>query len=199
MRVINTLFTKTAIHSIRLLLICTVLAGFIYPAAVTLAAKGFHSKAEGSLIKQDGKIVGSELIGQKFEKAIYFHSRPSACDYSTLPSSASNLAPSSAALAKLVADRRSAFASSNSIDPSTVPSDMLYASASGLDPHISPESARMQIHRIAAARNLSADKEADLAKIVASLTENPSFGIFGQQRINVLRLNIETDRMFSHE
>jgi K+-transporting ATPase ATPase C chain len=192
-------FATAGITAIRLLLGCTLIAGFAYPAATTLIAQVFSEKANGSLVNDGKRITGSELIGQNFSRPEYFSSRPSACAYATTPSSASNLAPSSAALEKSVAGRRTAFAAAHGVAPQAVPADMLYASGSGLDPHISPDAAFAQLHRVAKARKLSGEQEAKLRALAASHIEQPSLLIFGDPRVNVLLLNMAADRMFGHE
>jgi K+-transporting ATPase ATPase C chain len=147
---------------------------------------------------KDGKIIGSELIGQKFDSTIYFWSRPSAIDYNPMPSCGSNFGPTSKALLKQVEDRRVLFASNNSItDTMSIPKEMIFASASGLDPHISPEAAYMQANRIVKARHLNELQKNQLNTLVNSLIERPQFGIFGESRINVLRLNLRTNSLFS--
>ncbi len=156
-----------AIIAIRILLVMTVLTGVIYPFLMTgVAQVAFPAKANGSLVTRDGKIIGSELIGQKFDSSIYFWSRPSAIDYNPIPSGASNLGPTSKKLKEQVRERRRVFAAGNSIaDTSAIPKEMLFASASGLDPHISPEAALLQLKRVAMARNLS---DTQIQQVVAT-------------------------------
>ena len=128
-----------------------------------MAQLSFPSKANGSLIMKDGKIIGSELIGQKFDSSIYFWSRPSAIGYNPVPSGASNYGPTSDTLKKLVNARRILFAKMNSItDPLSIPKEMIFASGSGLDPHISPEAAIMQVDRIAKARHFDDNQKEKL-------------------------------------
>jgi len=128
------------IIALKLLLVMTVLTGIVYPLVMTgLAQLCFPSKANGSMVMKDGNIAGSELIGQKFDSSIYFWSRPSAIDYNPVPSGASNFGPTSDKLKKQVSDRRASFAAKNSItDITAIPKEMIFASGSGLDPHISP-------------------------------------------------------------
>jgi potassium-transporting ATPase KdpC subunit len=185
------------ITALKFLLVMTVLTGIVYPLLMTgLAQLGFHLKADGSLIIRDGKIIGSELIGQKFDSSIYFWSRPSAIGYNPIPSGASNYGPTSDTLKKVVAARREFFAKMNSLsDPLLTPKEMAFASGSGLDPHISPEAALMQVERVTSARHLdNAQKEKILEKI-KELTQDPQFLFFGEQRINVLVLNLELDKI----
>lgn len=190
---------KTIIISLRLLAAATLLFGFIYPLVGTGAAfLFFPEKARGSLLRDNGRVIGSALIGERFTGDAYFHGRPSATNYRAMPSGASNLGPTSAALAAGVQERRERFAAANRIDAAAVPCEMLFASGSGLDPHISPRVARLQVDRVAAARGLSREDTALLRGIIRRLTEKPDLGVFGEERINVLRLNLETDRLGNH-
>jgi K+-transporting ATPase ATPase C chain len=186
--------TQTII-SIKFLLVMTILTGVIYPFFMTgVAQLAFQAKANGSLIMKDGKIIGSELIGQKFDSSIYFWSRPSAIDYNPIPSGASNLGPASDKLKKQVEERRKLFATINSIaDTLTIPKEMLFASASGLDPHISPEAALLQLRRVAMARNLNETQKQKVQQLIKSKTEEPQFFLFGEPRINVFELNLALD------
>jgi K+-transporting ATPase ATPase C chain len=186
--------TQTII-SIKFLLVMTILTGVIYPFFMTgVAQLAFQAKANGSLIMKDGKIIGSELIGQKFDSSIYFWSRPSAIDYNPIPSGASNLGPASDKLKKQVEERRKLFATINSIaDTLTIPKEMLFASASGLDPHISPEAALLQLRRVAMARNLNETQKQKIEQLIKNNTEEPQFFLFGEPRINVFRLNLALD------
>jgi len=185
------------IIALRFLAAMTILTGIIYPFFMTGVAQiTFPGKANGSLILKDGKIIGSELIGQKFDSTIYFWSRPSAIAYNPIPSGASNFGPTSKALKKQVDDRRAAFATSNSItDSGTIPLEMIFASASGLDPHISPKAALMQVDRIVKVRQLDAEKKQQILNVITKLSEAPQFLILGENRINVLALNLELDKL----
>ena len=191
---------KQTIIALKFLLVMTVLTGVIYPFFMTgVAQLAFPAKANGSLIMQDGKIVGSELIGQKFDSSIYFWSRPSAIEYNPIPSGASNLGPTSDKLKRLVAERRKLFAENNSIsDTSAIPKEMLFSSASGLDPHISPQAALLQVERIATCRHLDNNQKQRLLKCIQDLTESPQFSFLGEDRINVLILNLELDKLFKN-
>jgi potassium-transporting ATPase KdpC subunit len=175
----------------------TILTGIIYPIFMTgVAQVVFPGKANGSLVLKDGRVIGSELIGQKFDSAIYFWSRPSAIDYNPVPSSGSNLGPTSGKLRKLMLERRKAFAVGNSIqDSASVPKEMIFASASGLDPHISPEAAFMQIERVVSARNFNAEQKQKVLELVSSMTEKPQFLLLGEGRINVFELNLAMDNI----
>ncbi len=189
---------KLLIQSIRQTILWSIIAGFVYEAAVTLIAQvAFHEQAEGSLIVRDGKVVGSAWLAQQFTGSNYFWPRPSACSYGTGPtginaSSGSNLGPTSGALQTNVQNNVTSFISGNNLPTNTaVPVDMVYASASGLDPHISPESARLQVARIAAARGM---KEDQVKNLVEQFVEPPQWGFLGQERVNVLRLNVALDK-----
>jgi len=184
----TTLFSQ----SLRLTLVYTVLVGLAYPLFVTgVVQLAFHRQANGSLVRRNGQVVGSELLAQKFENARYFRPRPSACDYATVPSGASNLGPTSEALRSNVAARVAAFRVGNQLPANAViPGDMVFASGSGLDPHISPEAARLQVVRVAATRGLAA---AQVEALVTTHTEPPQAGFLGEPRVNVLLLNLALD------
>lgn len=185
------------IISIKIFAVLTVLCGIIYPLFITgIAQLVFPAKANGSLIVQETKVIGSELIGQKFDSIIYFSLRPSATDYNTLPSGGSNLGPTSSKLKQMLADRSAQFTRINQLSGSeTIPSEMLMASASGLDPHISPKAAMLQVGRIAKARQFNEQQRQQLEKIIADQTEAPQFSFLGETRINVLKLNLALDRL----
>jgi len=185
------------IISLKIFAVLTVLCGIAYPLLVTgIAQLAFPEKANGSLILQGNKVIGSELIGQKFDSIIYFSSRPSATDYNPLPSGGSNLGPTSLKLKQLVTDRAAQFIESNQLSASgNIPSEMLLASASGLDPHISPNAALLQVGRIAKARQFSEEQKQRLTKIINEQTELPQFSFLGETRINVLVLNLALDKL----
>jgi K+-transporting ATPase ATPase C chain len=178
-------------------LILTILTGILYPLAITGTAQLiFPFKANGSLIRKDGKIIGSERIGQKFDSMIYFWSRPSVIAYNPVPSGASNYGPTSDTLKKMVDLRRQLFGKINSItELSSVPKEMIFASGSGLDPHISPEAASLQVERIASVRHFSADQKEKLLEKLKRLNESPQFFFLGEERINVLLMNMELDKI----
>jgi K+-transporting ATPase ATPase C chain len=184
---------KQMIIALKFLGVLTILTGIIYPLLITTMAQLiFPSKANGSLIVADSKVIGSELLGQRFDSSVYFWSRPSAIGYSPVPSGASNFGPTSDTLQKLVNGRRIIFAERNEItDLSAVPTEMLTASASGLDPHISPEAAMDQVDRICKARHFNLSQRQKLVLSIIKLTEKPQFLILGKPRINVLLLNVE--------
>jgi|WetSurMetagenome_2_1015567.scaffolds.fasta_scaffold45187_3 potassium-transporting ATPase KdpC subunit len=188
---------KSVIISIKIFLFFTVLTGIAYPLFVTgIAQVAFPEKANGSLIVRDNKTIGSALIGQQFDSLIYFCSRPSAISYNPLPSGGSNYGLTNAKLKALVSERRHQFITFNSLDNRTkVPSEMLFASASGLDPHISQNAALLQVERIAKARNFNYDQKLKLKQLIYYQTDTPQFSCLGEERVNVLRLNIELDKM----
>jgi potassium-transporting ATPase KdpC subunit len=189
---------KVTIQSILQTIVWSVIAGIAYPLVMTVFAQvAFHDQANGSLVMRDGKLIGSAFLAQQFQGTNYFWPRPSACSYGTGPtgisaSSGSNLGPTSGALQTNVANNIAAFISGNNLPTNTVvPADMVYASASGLDPHISPESARLQIARVAASRGM---KEDDVKALVEKFVEPPQWGFLGQARVNVLLLNVALDQ-----
>ncbi|HMU43852.1 MAG TPA: potassium-transporting ATPase subunit KdpC [Ignavibacteriaceae bacterium] len=186
---------KIIVQSFKIFLSLTILTGVIYPVFITLIGQViFPNQSSGSLVIKDGKIIGSELLGQNFADSIYFQSRPSAINYNPLPSGASNLGLSSVLLKEQVNDRKLEFRKNNLLSDSIViPSEMLFASGSGVDPHISVEAANMQINRIIKSRNLSTDKSKLLNKLVDSLSEYPQFGVLGNQVVNVFSLNLKLD------
>ena len=148
------------------------------------------------MIEKQGKIIGSKLIGQKFESDKYFWSRPSAIDYNPMPSGGSNSGPTSAALQKFYQDKQKNFREKNSVkNISAVPNEMFFASASGVDPHISPASAFFQVERIVKARNFDNAKKEKVVELINNMTENPQFGFLGNSVVNVLLLNIELDKL----
>lgn len=177
------------------LVFMTVLTGVVYPLVITGMAKiAFPSQANGSIVSQNGKPVGSKLIGQTFKGDKYFHSRPSAAGngYDAAASSGSNLGPTNKVLVDEVARRAGEVRSANGLSKNAkVPSDLVTASGSGLDPDISPEAAYLQAGRIANARGVSEDK---IESIIGKNIQNRTLGILGEKRVNVLQLNLDLDR-----
>lgn len=186
---------KIILQSLSIFFVMTVLTGVIYPLFITLIGQAvFPNQSNGSLIVKDGKVIGSELIGQNFDDSIYFQPRPSAINYNLIPSGASNLGLSSTLLKEQVNDRKLKFRKNNFLNDSVrIPSEMLFASGSGVDPHISINAAKLQITRIIKSRNLNTDKSKLLYNLVDSLSEYPQFGVLGNQVVNVLSLNLKLD------
>lgn len=182
---------KNLITAVLMTVVTTILLGIIYPLIVTaLAQVLFHDKANGQLIVQNGKVVGSRIIGQPFASDAYFHSRPSAAGngYDAANSGASNLGPTNHALIdRVIAD----VARLQAENPGKlVPIDLVTTSGSGLDPHITPAAAEFQIPRVAKSRGIS---EAQLRALVERHTEGRQFGFLGEPRVGVLELNLSLD------
>ncbi|MBS1137540.1 MAG: kdpC [Proteobacteria bacterium] len=181
-----------------MLLVFTVLTGVAYPLLLTGIAQGLMpNAANGSLIVQDGKPVGSALIGQPFSDAKYFWGRPSATGpfpYNAAASSGSNLGPTNPALAEAVGTRIAALRAADPGNEAPVPVDLVTASASGLDPHISPAAAQFQVPRVARARSLPEER---VKQLVVDQTERRQLGVLGEPRVNVLRLNLALDALKS--
>lgn len=173
----------------------SVITGIIYPWMITVSGNYFFpDQVEGSVVRSNGKLIGSKWLGQKFESDIYFHSRPSAVEFETIPSGAGNLGPTSQLLISQVEERRVSFLEKNKLSPETeIPVEMLFASGSGLDPHISRRSAELQMNRVADARHFSEEQRLELIQLIKKQTETPQFMIFGEERINVLLLNLAVD------
>ncbi|HZW38071.1 MAG TPA: potassium-transporting ATPase subunit KdpC [Ignavibacteriaceae bacterium] len=189
---------KTIIKSFLMLLLLTILTGIVYPVAITVIGQLlFPSKANGSLIIKNHKIIGSELLGQSFTDSIYFHSRPSVINYNPLPSGASNLGLSSSLLKEQVNSRKFNFTLKNLLpDTTLIPAEMIFASASGVDPHISVESAKLQVNRILQSRDIPNNKAEFLFSLIDSLTEYPQFWVLGNKGVNVLLLNLKLDKEY---
>lgn len=185
---------KLIYRSIMITLILVVITGVIYPLAVTgITQFIFPKNAKGSFIEKDGRIIGSTLIGQAFNKPEYFHSRPSAVNYDASSSGGSNLGPTNIDLINNVNDNISKILDENSnVYMSDIPVDLVTASASGLDPHISPQAAYIQVARVAKARGLD---EQVVRELVDSHIKGRDLGILGEPRVNVLLLNLDLDNL----
>ena len=177
-----------------MLVIWTLLTGLVYPLVVTgLAQLLFPHQANGSLVVRDGKVIGSELIGQYFDQPKYFWSRPSATSpvpYNAAASSGSNLGPTNPALVEAVRGRVAALRAADPGNDNPIPVDLVTASGSGLDPHISLAAAAFQVRRVARARGL---KEGAVERLVMQYTQGRQFALLGESRVNVLRLNLALD------
>lgn len=173
-----------------------VITGLAYPGIVTgLAQLMFPRQANGSLVSKDGRVVGSSLIGQKFAEPWYFHPRPSAAGdgYDATASGGTNKGPTDRRLADTLITSAVAAAIKDGAVKGKIPADMVTASASGLDPHISPANAQLQVARVAASRGAGAGA---IRALIERHTESRQFGIFGDPRVNVLQLNLALDREF---
>lgn len=181
----------------KLLALMIFLTGVVYPGIVSLISSlFFHKEAQGNLVERNGKIIGSKLIGQNFDSPGYFWSRPSATKYNTLPSGASNLSHLNPLLINKVTQSKEDFLQSNKMNQETdIPFEMITASASGLDPHISPEAALLQVTRVAQARGIDRNSEFKIVKLINEMTEKRQFSILGEPRINVLLLNLKLDSL----
>lgn len=183
--------------SLIILALFTLLTGLAYPLAITgIAQLIFPYQANGSLIKRDGEVIGSTLIGQSFTDPAYFWGRPSATQpfpYNGAASAGSNLGPANPALVEAVQSRIQALRAADPGNNSPIPVDLVTASASGLDPHISVAAALYQIPRVARERKVN---EADLIKLVNEYTEGRQLGFLGEPRVNVLKLNLALDTAY---
>ena len=178
------------------LVVLTLITGFAYPALITgVSQVRFPRQANGSMVMKDGKPVGSELIGQPFADNKHFWSRPSATSpngYNAQSSSGSNLAISNDAQTQAVKDRVAAFRAADPDNKDSIPADLVTASASGLDPHLSPAATYYQVARVAKARGVPEDK---VRALVAQNVEDRTFGILGEPRVNVLKLNMALEEL----
>lgn len=192
---------NTWLISFRLLIALSLLTGGLYPAAVTLAAHWiFPRPAEGSLVVRSGRVVGSELLAQRFADPKYFWPRPSTGDdgtnFATVASVASQLGPTSQALQRKVAERAVALRVAHGLAPdAAVPAELVLASGSGLDPHLPPAAVWFQFERVVRAREFDDRRRAALRQWIERLIEPPQFGALGEARVNVLRLNLEVDAL----
>ncbi len=192
---------RQLVAAVRTLLVATVVLGLGYPLLVTgIAQVALPGNADGSLVRHDGRVVGSDLVGQSFADSAgtpdpaYFQGRPSAAGdgYDPLATGASNLAPTSPELARQVRERRSAAARLDGTPPAAVAPDALLASGSGIDPHISPAYARQQVDRVARTRGLD---PAVVRRLVDEHTQGRTLGFLGEPRVNVLLLDLALDRL----
>ena len=174
--------------------VLTIITGILYPLAVTgIAQTIFHKQANGSLIERDGKVIGSEIIGQNFTKPEYFHPRPSQNTYDAANSGGSNLGPTNPALADRLKKDGEQFRKDNPDYTGPIPADAITASGSGLDPEISPANALAQAARVAKARDASADA---VQSLIAANTQGRELGVLGEPRVNVLKLNMALDQAY---
>lgn len=183
---------KTIIAALRVFIALTIITGIAYPLAITIISRlAFPSQARGSVLTKDSKAIGSELIAQEFTSPRYFWTRPSAGSFGTVASGASNLGPTSAALREFVIIRRKALQEAHGLpSDAIVPDELVTASGSGLDSHITPDAAKFQARRVAQARHLT---ESKVLELITAHTESPQLGIFGEARVNVLKLNLALD------
>ena len=188
---------KELVIALRMTVATLVLTGLVYPLAVTgLAQVIFPWRANGSVVSAQGRVVGSELIGQGFKSPAYFQSRPSAAGaagYDAANSAGSNLGPTSQKLRDRIAADVTRLRAENPQAPPEVPAELVTTSASGFDPHISPKAARWQVPRVAGARGIAAG---DVGALVDARTEERTFGFLGEPRVNVLLLNLDLDERF---
>ena len=191
---------RTLLIALRTTAVTLVLTGLLYPLVVSAIGRVlFPSASNGSLLKADGgRIVGSELLAQAFTRPEYFHPRPSAAGengYDATSSSGSSLGPTSKKLLDRVAKEADALSRENPAAEGPIPGELLTASGSGLDPHLSPQAALWQAPRIAAARGIATER---VRTLVTAETEPRTFGFLGEPRVNVLLLNLALDRQFGH-
>jgi K+-transporting ATPase ATPase C chain len=190
--------TSQLLVSVRALLALTVLTGLLYPLTVTAIARmAFRDQAEGSLLRRDGNVVGSSLIGQPFSGERYFWGRPSATapvPYNAAASSGANAGPTNPALAERLRGSVEAIRAAHPTRTGPVPVDLVTMSASGLDPHVTPAAAEYQVDRVASARGLDARR---VRELVTKNTEGRQLGLLGEPRVNVLRLNLDLDALAS--
>ena len=187
---------REVIVALRMTFVTLVLTGLVYPLVLTGAAQiVFPHQANGSLVKVGDRVVGSELIAQGFASPVYFQPRPSAAGngYDAAASSGSNLGPTSQKLRDRVAADLERLLAENPQAPGPVPIELVTASGSGLDPHLSPEAARWQVPRVAAARRVP---QSDVTALVEGRLERRTFGLLGEPRVNVLLLNLDVDKRF---
>jgi K+-transporting ATPase ATPase C chain len=184
---------RNVVRALRAVVVLALLTGLAYPLVITgIAQLTMADKADGSLVRADGRVVGSSSIGQLWDGEEWFHGRPSAVDYDASTSSGSNLGPSSQELSDLIAERVAAIIELErpyvpGLTAADIPVDLVTASASGLDPHISPQAAELQAPRIAEVRGLSLDR---VLALIEEHTQGRGLGFLGQEHVNVLELNL---------
>lgn len=187
---------RTIFISLRMLLVLTILTGIVYPLVVTVIGQSIFSyQANGSILEVNGRKIGSELIGQQFSDPKYFWSRPSATSpgaYNAASSGGSNLGPSNPALVTAIKDRIEVIKNTGVKNKDKIPVDIVTTSGSGLDPHITPASAFLQIPRIAGVRGI---EERKILMLLEKFVEGRTVGVLGEKRVNVLLLNIALDNM----
>lgn len=188
---------KDIIVSLKFLILMTIITGIIYPIVMTgISQIIFPRQSNGSMITSWDTLVGSELIGQNFTSDKYFKGRPSGISYNPMPSGATNLGPTSKTLADSIKTRKNNFIRENGLSENTkIPQEMLTNSASGVDPNISIEGAKLQITRIIKARNWDNSYTQKLEDLINRLIEKPQFGILGETKVNLLKLNLELDKI----
>lgn len=188
---------RTFLTAALMLVVMTILTGFLYPLGVTaVAAILFPRQATGSILERDGQPVGSDLIGQSFDDPRYFWGRPTAIapvPYNAMSGSGSNQATTNPALTDAVKDRVARLKDADPANTQPIPVELVTASGSGLDPHLSPAGALYQAGRVARVRGVPEEK---VRSIMQSLVEKPTFGVLGQPRVNILRLNLALDASF---
>lgn len=186
-------FLKHTLVGLRSMLLLTVILGVFYPVLIWGIGRVIApAHADGSLVAVDGRPVGSHLIAQKFPGEEWLWPRPSAADYDAMASSGSNLGPNDESLRQAIEERRAKIAKACGVAPDQVPADAVTASASGLDPDISPAYAEIQVHRIAQARHLSEDQ---VRMAIKQATHERPFGVLGQPSVNVLDVNVALSKL----
>lgn len=185
--------------SLKLFLWLSLLTGILYPALILVIGQiAFSFQANGGLIRKEGVVIGSTLIGQKFTSDKYFWGRPSATDYNTLPSGGSNLSPTSTILKKSVAERKKTLSVANG--SGDIPSNLLFASGSGLDPHITVAAAYFQVNRVLKARGLNKPEDKNrIEELIQAHTSYHILDILAPAHVNVLTLNLALDEAIIHE
>jgi len=184
---------KNVLISVRLTIVMIILCAVLFPLLIAAIGKATPGGGKGKTISANGRVVGYELVGQKFTQDKYFWNRPSAVDYNAAGSAGSNKGPSNPDYLKIVQDRIDTFLVHNpGVKREEIPADLVTASGSGLDPDISPASAYVQVKRVAAIRHITEDK---VKALVDAHVDKPFLGIFGPSRVNVLKLNVALDEL----